>query len=184
MTAARSLVLVPPSASVVPESAGRGRAECQSATTYIGGTGTGTRPGRGAIDHARPAHGSDTRLAECTPIAELKLANKRPGQRGIIAGHVVGPPPRHPDRACYQRARRAERASPKVCRLCGSVYVGRAWRYCSGACRLAAKNTARSLTRRKRQAVCPTCGRSFAAQWGQRFCSLACRPPRGRKVNP
>jgi hypothetical protein len=45
MTAIRSCVRVPPSASLVPERAGRGTAECQSATTYIGGTGTGTRPG-------------------------------------------------------------------------------------------------------------------------------------------
>jgi hypothetical protein len=45
MSASRSLVRVPPSARVVPEGAGRGGAECQSATTYIGGTGTGTRPG-------------------------------------------------------------------------------------------------------------------------------------------
>jgi len=38
-------VRVPSSARVVPGGAGRGDAECQSATTYIGGTGTGTHPG-------------------------------------------------------------------------------------------------------------------------------------------
>ena len=46
MTASRSLVRLPSTATLLPEEAGRWDADCQTATTYIGGSGSGSRPGR------------------------------------------------------------------------------------------------------------------------------------------
>jgi predicted nucleic acid-binding Zn ribbon protein len=83
-------------------------------------------------------------------------------------------------RPCYDRAYYVQRPSlvPKVCRRCGAAYAGRGWIYCSPSCAHAAELEA-PRNRRPNALVCPTCGRAFAARWGQRFCSLACRPHRG-----
>ena len=45
MTASRSLVRLPSTATLLPEEAGRWDADCQTATTYIGGSGSGSHPG-------------------------------------------------------------------------------------------------------------------------------------------
>lgn len=103
---------------------------------------------------------------------------------------MTGPATCHPERpavarglcaACYQRAWRAVRPSgvPKRCRQCGVTYTARGWRYCSATCRIAAKYRP-TADRRTRTLDCPTCGRTFAGQPGQRFCSLVCRRHRAR----
>jgi hypothetical protein len=50
MTASRSLVRLPSTATLLPEEAGRWDADCQTATTYIGGSGSGSHPGRLPFD--------------------------------------------------------------------------------------------------------------------------------------
>jgi len=50
MTASRSLVGLPPTATLLPETAGRRYADCQTATTYIGGSGSGSQSGTPPFD--------------------------------------------------------------------------------------------------------------------------------------
>jgi hypothetical protein len=76
MTATRSAVGLPQTATVLPRMTGRQDADCQTATTYIGGSGSGSRPERLAFRFGRRQIGA---IADGWGTHTLAALRVRPG---------------------------------------------------------------------------------------------------------